>query len=166
MSALVDSSKTWHIVLRCTICGPLGLLFASGGSVYNTSCSVKSEYSEYWVSSHSTYLSFWLEAQTPRLYHRTGSRKWWIACPGLWAWLSPCGPGSAAHCCPGPACPSPWTWWSPSWEVWGGDPYRSRGNPPRCPSHCMEGTAVEVHPSDPFCSLRWGRLLQQVIVIL
>ena len=27
MSALADSSKRWHIVLRCTICGPLGLLF-------------------------------------------------------------------------------------------------------------------------------------------
>ena len=26
MSALADSSKRWHIVLRCTICGPLGLL--------------------------------------------------------------------------------------------------------------------------------------------
>ena len=25
--ALADSSKRWHIVLRCTICGPLGLLF-------------------------------------------------------------------------------------------------------------------------------------------
>ena len=27
MFALADSSKRWHIVLRCTICGPLGLLF-------------------------------------------------------------------------------------------------------------------------------------------
>ena len=27
MTALTDSSKRWHIVLRCTICGPLGLLF-------------------------------------------------------------------------------------------------------------------------------------------
>ena len=27
MSALADSSKRWHIVLRCTICCPLGLLF-------------------------------------------------------------------------------------------------------------------------------------------
>ena len=27
MAALADSSKRWHIVLRCTICGPLGLLF-------------------------------------------------------------------------------------------------------------------------------------------
>ena len=26
-AALADSSKKWHIVLRCTICGPLGLLF-------------------------------------------------------------------------------------------------------------------------------------------
>ena len=26
MSALADFSKSWHIVLRCTICGPLGLL--------------------------------------------------------------------------------------------------------------------------------------------
>ena len=26
MAALADSSKRWHIVLRCTICGPLGLL--------------------------------------------------------------------------------------------------------------------------------------------
>ena len=26
-AALADSSKRWHIVLRCTICGPLGLLF-------------------------------------------------------------------------------------------------------------------------------------------
>ena len=26
MTALTDSSKMWHIVLRCTICGPLGLL--------------------------------------------------------------------------------------------------------------------------------------------
>ena len=26
-SALADLSKRWHIVLRCTICGPLGLLF-------------------------------------------------------------------------------------------------------------------------------------------
>ena len=26
MSALADFSKRWHIVLRCTICGPLGLL--------------------------------------------------------------------------------------------------------------------------------------------
>ena len=28
MSALADSSKRWHIVLRCTICGPLGILFS------------------------------------------------------------------------------------------------------------------------------------------
>ena len=28
MTALTDSSKRWHIVLRCTICGPLGLLFS------------------------------------------------------------------------------------------------------------------------------------------
>ena len=28
MSALADSSKRWHIVLRCTICGPLGLLLS------------------------------------------------------------------------------------------------------------------------------------------
>ena len=27
MAALADSSKRWHIVLRCTICGPLSLLF-------------------------------------------------------------------------------------------------------------------------------------------
>ena len=27
ISALADSSKMWHSVLRCTICGPLGLLF-------------------------------------------------------------------------------------------------------------------------------------------
>ena len=27
MTALANSSKRWHIVLRCTICGPLGLLF-------------------------------------------------------------------------------------------------------------------------------------------
>ena len=27
MAALANSSKRWHIVLRCTICGPLGLLF-------------------------------------------------------------------------------------------------------------------------------------------
>ena len=27
MSALADSWRRWHIVLRCTICGPLGLLF-------------------------------------------------------------------------------------------------------------------------------------------
>ena len=27
MAALADSSKRWNIVLRCTICGPLGLLF-------------------------------------------------------------------------------------------------------------------------------------------
>ena len=27
MSTLADSSKRWHIVLRCTICGPLGILF-------------------------------------------------------------------------------------------------------------------------------------------
>ena len=27
MSPLADFSKRWHIVLRCTICGPLGLLF-------------------------------------------------------------------------------------------------------------------------------------------
>ena len=26
-TALADLSKRWHIVLRCTICGPLGLLF-------------------------------------------------------------------------------------------------------------------------------------------
>ena len=26
MAALADSSKRWHIALRCTICGPLGLL--------------------------------------------------------------------------------------------------------------------------------------------
>ena len=29
MSALADFSKRWHIVLRCTICGPLGLLLFS-----------------------------------------------------------------------------------------------------------------------------------------
>ena len=27
MAALANQSKRWHIVLRCTICGPLGLLF-------------------------------------------------------------------------------------------------------------------------------------------
>ena len=27
MAALANPSKRWHIVLRCTICGPLGLLF-------------------------------------------------------------------------------------------------------------------------------------------
>ena len=27
MAALADSLKRWHIVLRCIICGPLGLLF-------------------------------------------------------------------------------------------------------------------------------------------
>ena len=27
MAALANLSKRWHIVLRCTICGPLGLLF-------------------------------------------------------------------------------------------------------------------------------------------
>ena len=27
IAALADLSKRWHIVLRCTICGPLGLLF-------------------------------------------------------------------------------------------------------------------------------------------
>ena len=27
MAAMADSLKRWHIVLRCTICGPLGLLF-------------------------------------------------------------------------------------------------------------------------------------------
>ena len=27
MATLADTSKRWHIVLRCTICGPLGLLF-------------------------------------------------------------------------------------------------------------------------------------------
>ena len=26
-ATLSDLSKRWHIVLRCTICGPLGLLF-------------------------------------------------------------------------------------------------------------------------------------------
>ena len=29
MAALADFSKSWHIVLRCTICGPLGLLFSN-----------------------------------------------------------------------------------------------------------------------------------------
>ena len=39
MSALADSLKRWHIVLRCTVCGPLGLLFdfvAAGGIVFNS----------------------------------------------------------------------------------------------------------------------------------
>ena len=27
MAVLANPSKRWHIVLRCTICGPLGLLF-------------------------------------------------------------------------------------------------------------------------------------------
>ena len=26
MAVLANTSKRWHIVLRCTICGPLGLL--------------------------------------------------------------------------------------------------------------------------------------------
>ena len=34
MAALADSSKRWHIVLRCTICGPLGLLFDIAIHVY------------------------------------------------------------------------------------------------------------------------------------
>ena len=44
MSALADFSKRWHIVLRCTICGPLGLLFlftkiqASGGPYLTFGC--------------------------------------------------------------------------------------------------------------------------------
>ena len=42
MSALADSSKGWHIVLRCTICGPLGLLFSS--------CDRKHTY--YFLASH------------------------------------------------------------------------------------------------------------------
>ena len=29
MAALADRSKRWHIVLRCIICGPLGLLLFS-----------------------------------------------------------------------------------------------------------------------------------------
>ena len=29
IAALADSSKRWHIVLRCTICGLLGLLFGN-----------------------------------------------------------------------------------------------------------------------------------------
>ena len=29
MAALANPLKRWHIVLRCTICGPLGLLFSS-----------------------------------------------------------------------------------------------------------------------------------------
>ena len=31
MAALANPLKRWHIVLRCTICGPLGLLFGGGG---------------------------------------------------------------------------------------------------------------------------------------
>ena len=36
MAALADSSKRWHIVLRCTICGPLGLLFFFQNCLYPT----------------------------------------------------------------------------------------------------------------------------------
>ena len=33
MAALADSSKRWHIVLRCTIYGPLGLLLFRGSKI-------------------------------------------------------------------------------------------------------------------------------------
>ena len=35
MAVLANPSKRWHIVLRCTICGPLGLLFALNDWKYN-----------------------------------------------------------------------------------------------------------------------------------
>ena len=41
MAALADSSKRWHIVLRCTICGPLGLL--SSRPVVFQSCRLGTE---------------------------------------------------------------------------------------------------------------------------
>ena len=40
MAALADSSKRWHIVLRCTICGPLGLLFFAAIDTYLRSLKV------------------------------------------------------------------------------------------------------------------------------
>ena len=63
MAALADPSKRWHIVLRCTICGPLGLLFTSPlkllngnqrnltGSKISTS-STKLCFSVWWVNKN------------------------------------------------------------------------------------------------------------------
>ena len=63
MSALAEFSKRWHIVLRCTICGPLGLLFTSPlkllngiqrnltGSKISTS-STKLCFSVWWVNKN------------------------------------------------------------------------------------------------------------------
>ena len=34
MAAMANPLKRWHIVLRCTICGPLGLLFNTATVFY------------------------------------------------------------------------------------------------------------------------------------
>ena len=39
IATLADSSKRWHIVLRCTICGPLDLLFYRKGQAFNSHVS-------------------------------------------------------------------------------------------------------------------------------
>ena len=51
MPALANPSKRWHIVLRCTICGPLGLLF-----ILYTLYGVQSIFDFKFVTSNLGYL--------------------------------------------------------------------------------------------------------------
>ena len=53
MAALADSSKRWHIVLRCTICGPLGLLFFFFGNWSTKMASLASD----WLTHFQILLS-------------------------------------------------------------------------------------------------------------
>ena len=52
MSALADSSKRWHIVLRCTNCGPLGLLLLTYFKSFRGQCS-SDHFSLFVVSSQT-----------------------------------------------------------------------------------------------------------------
>ena len=69
MAALANPPKRWHIVLRCTICGPLGLLFAVRDScvVYLT---------EIIRGSENIFVSLYIEYSFP-------IRLWYEMCQGM-----------------------------------------------------------------------------------
>ena len=67
MSALADFSKGWHIVLRCTICGPLGLLFTSSKLMNRTHWNLTWQEARSQCPLPSLYFSGRLENQDGRL---------------------------------------------------------------------------------------------------
>ena len=56
MAALADSSNRSYIVLRCTICGPLGLLFFLGTLTLQVDLLLKKKLSLTWLLNHRGHL--------------------------------------------------------------------------------------------------------------